>query len=554
MTCKRFLLSLLAMIYGFSGWATTPLPDSVLTIANAYKLNLTNLPQALNIIENMRQKRLAPEWRLDMVKGHLYSKANRYRHAVECYRKVPDAPELADSLLTRLDVLKFMMDAYDILGEEKALAEVAYRIIREAGAAGEKAYVASANFMLGKRLYEQGKTRESYRKCLEAVETMKHTSYRFRYNEMSSFYAELAVMYIKDKRFNDALRMSEKQESMVRKSHWMPYARSEQRAMYRVYAIRNWIMTEMGRMEEADRCYALSQQQNFTDVTVDHYMQTYLQRKKMYRELQALFHSSEEVIVADSNEISMTMVLILNDEAQMYYEMGDYQTAAEHYDRMVEIADSLRIRTSEQFIKSVSDAVKKEQQLARRNLQLSVIAAIVIMLILTTGFLLFYNLKVRQRNRQMSAAMQRLVYYRQMLLEKEQKPAKATATDQQTENKENDREKLLFEEADKRIIKEELFRNPDFGREELMRLMGVDKNVLATIISRYTSMNVSGYINSKRMIYAVALMKEHPEYTMNAISEACGIKSPVTFIRNFKNAFGMTPSEYRKTIEEENVI
>ena len=73
--------------------------------------------------------------------------------------------------------------------------------------------------------------------------------------------------------------------------------------------------------------------------------------------------------------------------------------------------------------------------------------------------------------------------------------------------------------------------------------------IIATIINKYTSMNVSGYINSKRMIYAVALMKEHPEYTMNAIAEACGIKSAATFIRNFKNAFGMTPSDYRKTID-----
>jgi AraC-like DNA-binding protein len=36
---------------------------------------------------------------------------------------------------------------------------------------------------------------------------------------------------------------------------------------------------------------------------------------------------------------------------------------------------------------------------------------------------------------------------------------------------------------------------------------------------------------------------------MNAIAEACGIKSAATFIRNFKNAFGMTPSDYRKTID-----
>ena len=52
------------------------------------------------------------------------------------------------------------------------------------------------------------------------------------------------------------------------------------------------------------------------------------------------------------------------------------------------------------------------------------------------------------------------------------------------------------------------------------------------------------------MEYAVQLMKQHPEYTLGAISEACGIKSPATFIRNFKNTFGMTPSEFQKNMSE----
>ena len=83
-----------------------------------------------------------------------------------------------------------------------------------------------------------------------------------------------------------------------------------------------------------------------------------------------------------------------------------------------------------------------------------------------------------------------------------------------------------------------------------MRLMGADKNNLATIIQRYAGTNVVGYVNGKRMEYAVLLMKEHPEYTFAAIGEACGIKNPATFIRNFRNAYDLTPSEYRKTLEE----
>jgi AraC-like DNA-binding protein len=118
------------------------------------------------------------------------------------------------------------------------------------------------------------------------------------------------------------------------------------------------------------------------------------------------------------------------------------------------------------------------------------------------------------------------------------------------EEKALDEEEKRFKQMDKRVMKEELFRAPDFGRDELMRLMGVDKNAISVIISRYTGMNVTGYVNTKRMEYAVLLMRQHPEYTMGAIAEACGIKSPATFIRNFRNVYGMTPSEFRQNIDE----
>jgi AraC-like DNA-binding protein len=114
-------------------------------------------------------------------------------------------------------------------------------------------------------------------------------------------------------------------------------------------------------------------------------------------------------------------------------------------------------------------------------------------------------------------------------------------------------ERRRFKEVDKRIMKEHLFAKPDFGRDDLMRLLGVDKNTLPSIIQRFTGTNVPGYVNNKRMEYAVQLIKQHPEYTLGAISEACGIKSPATFIRNFKSTYGMTPSEFRKQLDDTEI-
>ena len=140
------------------------------------------------------------------------------------------------------------------------------------------------------------------------------------------------------------------------------------------------------------------------------------------------------------------------------------------------------------------------------------------------------------------------MYYREQVLKQREKEEKPDETEQKEEEAEP--EKLRFDAVDRLIMKDELFRNPDFGRDDLMRFMGVDKNNLATIIQRYTGTNVTGYLNGKRMEYAVQLMKEHPEYTLAAIAEACGMKSPTTFIRNFRESYDLTPSEYRKSLEK----
>lgn len=166
------------------------------------------------------------------------------------------------------------------------------------------------------------------------------------------------------------------------------------------------------------------------------------------------------------------------------------------------------------------------------------------LLVLSFLFLLCYHIwVVRKKNKAIANTLQNLMRYRTSHL-----TVNHGSSDEMGENKPNDGndEALHFRTIDQRIVHEKLFTNPDFGREDLMRLLGVDKNVLATLVQRYAGCNVTSYINGKRMEYAVELMKEHPEYSMTGIGEACGLPNAATFIRNFKNTYGMTPSEYRK--------
>jgi AraC-like DNA-binding protein len=144
----------------------------------------------------------------------------------------------------------------------------------------------------------------------------------------------------------------------------------------------------------------------------------------------------------------------------------------------------------------------------------------------------------------MMATIDELMYYRDVVLQNGDRVSVEMGENEAALHE----EKRRFKEMDKRIIKEELFRSPDFGRDDLMRLMGVDKNAIAPIVQKYAHTNVSGYVKMKRMEYAVALLKKHPELTIAAIADMCGIKSTTTFVSHFKETYGMAPSDYRASI------
>ena len=100
---------------------------------------------------------------------------------------------------------------------------------------------------------------------------------------------------------------------------------------------------------------------------------------------------------------------------------------------------------------------------------------------------------------------------------------------------------------DTQVTRDRLFLKQGLGRDDLMRLIGVDKNRFGKMMSKYSdASNTSVYINIKRVEYGAVLLLEHPEYTISTVANECGMNNTVTFNRTFKEIYNMTPSEYRE--------
>lgn len=103
----------------------------------------------------------------------------------------------------------------------------------------------------------------------------------------------------------------------------------------------------------------------------------------------------------------------------------------------------------------------------------------------------------------------------------------------------------------KAIVEKKMYLNPNLSREDVIKEVYVPKNKFANLFKTYVHTNFKNYINSLRIDAAIELMQLHPDYTIEAISQECGMASVQTFYRVFGEQTGMSPSEYRINLQSE---
>jgi len=525
--------------------AAQSLPDSLLTIEQAYQHNVVDMPMALRIIHTMRERQLEAAWKLDFAEGNLYNVGRLYRTALLYYNKVWRDGTLKNNWKRELMLLERMLYCYDKLNDDRKLPEILLRIEELATAHGDSAYIAISSFVRGKHNHFLGNHKRCEKLCLQAIATMQHTDYTFKVRELYNFYADMTVLYMADHRGRDAETMLQRMGACLELNPKMPVKDILSRGRSRYYALQAWLMARSGRMAAADSAYTLLCAQPYRDIEAERFATLYLKLKGDYGQMLGVIDYCRQIILQDGDSVSPNMMALLTDEGDAYMGLGMYREAAQRYASLSLLSDSLRRENAEYLTKVSQAALRDEKLISERRFQLTVGVACVVLLTVALVTILIYSRRLRQKNKAMMSTMHELMFYRDSVMMNG-----GPDPDGMGENERlNAATRRRFKEMDRHVMREKLFCNPDFGRDDLMRLLGVDKNALASIVHRYTGTNVAGYVNMKRMEYALSLLKRHPELTIAAISESCGLKSTTTFVNRFKEAYGMTPSEYRRSLE-----
>lgn len=101
---------------------------------------------------------------------------------------------------------------------------------------------------------------------------------------------------------------------------------------------------------------------------------------------------------------------------------------------------------------------------------------------------------------------------------------------------------LLFEEK-------ELHKNPDLKLPELAKLIGVKTYYLSQYFNDNIKKSFATYINEYRIESATKMIESNNLLTIEAIGNECGFRSNSSFYTAFKKIKGLTPAQYKKSLQ-----
>lgn len=109
----------------------------------------------------------------------------------------------------------------------------------------------------------------------------------------------------------------------------------------------------------------------------------------------------------------------------------------------------------------------------------------------------------------------------------------------------------IFRNIESVMSDDYLYRDPDLTKEKIADRLGTNRTYLSQAINERTGMSVPQYINSYRIKEAIRILSDPSDNTpLKAIAIDLGFNSMSTFYKLFQTSVGMTPSLYRKKVQE----
>lgn len=135
-------------------------------------------------------------------------------------------------------------------------------------------------------------------------------------------------------------------------------------------------------------------------------------------------------------------------------------------------------------------------------------------------------------------------------MERNKKETKQIIPDADPEKTKPTAEQILFNNLNNLLDERpELLADEELGREQLSKLLATNTTYLHSAIRSCANVTVNGYLNRLRVRKIGQLLQLSPELSLEALRTDYGFSSHTTFYRFFRQEYGMSPSEFRRCVQ-----
>lgn len=574
----------LTVMYARAG--STAMPDSMLTSQYIYGICISEPERALKLTDEMEKRHLLPQFRLDHLRSLIYQNGlSMYRLALQYSLKAYRSDSIRLNLDRAVPLLTQIADLYNSTGNYTESTRYAVEGIDLARQAGNRNAEAILLLYIGINKRDMGLKDEADQYVEQARQILEEvTAGKCRWKSVDDLiyiYGAKLTYAMCDEKYTEAIALLPRYERLMEKFKTysdIPRGLYDMRLAsgYIAYA---YIFLADGKPEKGEEFYRKFEATDYA--RSDDGKQArfrYLVTARRYREALDYIHADKQRWREQGDTINYYYLeRDLNYEAQAYEGLGNHEMAARTYKQMYVLSDSLRTREKQDGVlelATIYETGEKEAQLLRQASQLResrMMWIFAVCVILLLGVVLWryvhHSRIISRKNEAMADTIKGLLKYKEelyrskeenLLLRREIPSAVATpsaAAVEKTDAVEEDNsdsnsdEQQLFYQVEHEIVSRQLFLLPESPREELIKDCHIPKNKFALLFKHYAGMSFSMYMNKLRLEYAAGLLHDHPEYSMDAIAQSSGISSTSTFYRLFSDVYGMTPLEFRKTVE-----
>lgn len=229
--------------------------------------------------------------------------------------------------------------------------------------------------------------------------------------------------------------------------------------------------------------------------------------------------------------------------------LGNHKRAFNLMERANIVQDSLYIRektTQAQELATVFALNEKQLELekekaeSQKRLILLWSASGIILLVVLILIILWWQFQVIRKHNKLAAR-----HIDELMKQREKEQAEDATDGGLNEDKD------AFNRIEQIILKGQLFKEPQFNRDSIVKATGLSRTKVIQLIQEFTGLTPSDYITKLRLEHSVKLIKEHPDWTIDGIAEGCGYVRRATYYSHFNKFYGITPAQYRKECGKE---